>query len=175
MKHAFGPRFACNRCLLEQNQMRSWRPVDDYAGPGNHNIPGEHHRPDLSHVRVFARSRPNDCPTYYTFWSEKDGAPSQISALAQTEDGYLWIGSTRGLFRFDGVKLKNSSRSPELNCLHTVFFAHGHPGRRIWIAFDQRIRFIKDGTIAVFRQPGELPDSPVPALPVIWTAESGRC
>ena len=27
LKHAFGPGFACNRCLLEQNQMRSWRPV----------------------------------------------------------------------------------------------------------------------------------------------------
>src|SRR5438067_13339687 len=30
---------------------------------------------------------------HYTAWSVNDGAPSEISALAQTEDGYLWIGS----------------------------------------------------------------------------------
>jgi hypothetical protein len=40
---------------------------------------------------------------HYTLWSEKDGAPSQISALAQAEDGSLWIGSAAGLFRFDGA------------------------------------------------------------------------
>jgi ligand-binding sensor domain-containing protein len=43
---------------------------------------------------------------HHTAWSENDGAPSEISALAQTEDGYLWIGSARGLFRFDGVKFE---------------------------------------------------------------------
>jgi hypothetical protein len=41
-----------------------------------------------------------------TAWSENEGAPSEISALAQTEDGYLWIGSARGLYRFDGVKFE---------------------------------------------------------------------
>lgn len=30
---------------------------------------------------------------HHTAWTAKDGAPRQISALAQTEDGYLWIGS----------------------------------------------------------------------------------
>ncbi len=37
-------------------------------------------------------------------WTEKDGAPNNVRALAQTQDGYLWIGSTAGLFRFDGVR-----------------------------------------------------------------------
>jgi ligand-binding sensor domain-containing protein len=41
-----------------------------------------------------------------TAWSENEGAPSEISALAQTEDGYLWIVSARGLYRFDGVKFE---------------------------------------------------------------------
>jgi len=34
-------------------------------------------------------------------WGEKDGYPG--NALAQTTDGFLWIGSDTGLFRFDGV------------------------------------------------------------------------
>ncbi|MEO7999101.1 MAG: hypothetical protein ABI852_16730, partial [Gemmatimonadaceae bacterium] len=40
----------------------------------------------------------------HTTWTKKDGAPIGINALAQTTDGYLWIGSTTGLVRFDGVR-----------------------------------------------------------------------
>ena len=40
----------------------------------------------------------------HTSWTEKDGAPINLRALAQTQDGYLWIGTTAGLFRFDGVR-----------------------------------------------------------------------
>jgi signal transduction histidine kinase/ligand-binding sensor domain-containing protein len=40
----------------------------------------------------------------HTSWTEKDGVPSGIWALAQTTDGYLWIGATTGLFRFDGLR-----------------------------------------------------------------------
>src|SRR4051794_3245609 len=43
---------------------------------------------------------------YHTAWTAKDGAPSQITALAQTQDGYLWVGSERGLFRFDGISFE---------------------------------------------------------------------
>src|SRR5437763_16609258 len=45
---------------------------------------------------------------HYTAWSVKDGAPSEISAFAQTEDGYLWIGSPHGLVRFDGLTFEKS-------------------------------------------------------------------
>jgi len=36
---------------------------------------------------------------YHTAWLAKDGAPSEITWLAQTTDGFLWIGSQRGLFK----------------------------------------------------------------------------
>jgi hypothetical protein len=39
----------------------------------------------------------------HTVWGPKDGAPSAITALAQTPDGYLWVGGPDGLYRFDGV------------------------------------------------------------------------
>lgn len=39
----------------------------------------------------------------HTAWSLQSGAPSQIMALAQTSDGFLWMGTVNGLFRFDGV------------------------------------------------------------------------
>ena len=39
----------------------------------------------------------------HTAWGSKDGAPSVVEALAQSADGYLWLGSPDGLYRFDGV------------------------------------------------------------------------
>ena len=31
----------------------------------------------------------------HTAWTEQDGAPSQITALAQTKDGFLWLGTAK--------------------------------------------------------------------------------
>src|SRR6201998_4240406 len=39
----------------------------------------------------------------HTAWGPKEGAPSPVTALAQTPDGYLWLGGPDGLYRFDGV------------------------------------------------------------------------
>ena len=39
----------------------------------------------------------------HTAWSVKDGAPADIWALAQSADGFLWLGTGSGLYRFDGV------------------------------------------------------------------------
>ncbi len=38
----------------------------------------------------------------HTSWTEREGAPPQISGIAQAPDGSLWLGSGEGLYRFDG-------------------------------------------------------------------------
>ena len=41
----------------------------------------------------------------HTAWTFRDGFPlGNIFAIAQTSDGYLWLGGEFGLFRFDGVR-----------------------------------------------------------------------
>ena len=40
----------------------------------------------------------------HTSWTANEGAPADIRALAQTTDGYLWLGTRLGLFRFDGLR-----------------------------------------------------------------------
>ena len=38
-------------------------------------------------------------------WRTQDGLPeNRIRAIVQTPDGYLWVGTTGGLARFDGVR-----------------------------------------------------------------------
>jgi len=100
---------------------------------------------------------------HHTFWSEKDGAPGQISALAQTLDGYLWIGSARGLFRFDGVKFEEyePQRGVQLPS-HSIYSLMPTPDGGLWIAFEPNgLGFLKDDSLTVFTRPEELPDSPI--------------
>ena len=39
----------------------------------------------------------------HTSWTAKDGVPGPVRAIAQTQDGYLWLGTEAGLYRFDGL------------------------------------------------------------------------
>ena len=39
-------------------------------------------------------------------WTGKDGAPGNVAAITQTADGYLWLASGQGLYRFDGVEFE---------------------------------------------------------------------
>jgi ligand-binding sensor domain-containing protein/signal transduction histidine kinase len=44
-------------------------------------------------------------------WQTQDGLPEQtVQAVAQTQDGYLWIGTTGGLLRFDGSQFVTYER-----------------------------------------------------------------
>ncbi|HSI50708.1 MAG TPA: two-component regulator propeller domain-containing protein [Ideonella sp.] len=40
----------------------------------------------------------------HTMYAPRQGAPSNVDALAQTPDGFLWLGTSEGLFRFDGQR-----------------------------------------------------------------------
>jgi ligand-binding sensor domain-containing protein len=40
----------------------------------------------------------------HTSWSASDGLPGPVRAIAQTPNGYLWLGTEAGLYRFDGIR-----------------------------------------------------------------------
>lgn len=52
-------------------------------------------------------------------WVAADGGPSQVGAIAQTGDGYLWLGTNESLFRFDGFRFVRYE-APGLNTLGIV-------------------------------------------------------
>src|SRR5262245_53809209 len=55
---------------------------------------------------AFALNPALDVSQYaHTAWKIRDGfSKGDITCVAQTADGYLWLGSEFGLLRFDGVR-----------------------------------------------------------------------
>ena len=57
-------------------------------------------------------------PNYFTrTWQVEQGLPqNKVTAVVQTRDGYLWVGTYNGLARFDGVRFTvfNDNNTPEL-------------------------------------------------------------
>ncbi|OEZ62799.1 sensor histidine kinase [Duganella sp. HH105] len=51
----------------------------------------------------------------HTAWSERDGAPTGATKFAQGPDGWLWIATPTGMYRFDGVRFERTDK------------IHGHP------------------------------------------------
>jgi signal transduction histidine kinase/sugar lactone lactonase YvrE len=43
---------------------------------------------------------------HHDVWTAKDDAPQEVTSMAQTRDGWLWIGGISGLYRFDGIRFK---------------------------------------------------------------------
>jgi signal transduction histidine kinase len=43
----------------------------------------------------------------HTAWTVEQGAPAAIRSLAQTSDGWLWLGGPDGLHRFDGIRFES--------------------------------------------------------------------
>src|SRR5208282_3594662 len=45
-------------------------------------------------------------------WAMENGLPQNtVQALAQTKDGFLWLGTEAGLVRFDGVEFQTFDRN----------------------------------------------------------------
>ena len=82
-------------------------------------------------------------------WTFQDGAPEAIYALAQTDDGFLWLGSDSGLVRFDGLRFE-PFRSPFGDrLLSTVVYALFAPrSGGLWIGYRfGGFSFVKHGRV----------------------------
>src|SRR4051794_5682650 len=56
---------------------------------------------------VFASISGVAAPFLQQVWQTDQGLPhDSVQALVQTRDGYIWIGTRRGVARFDGVRFK---------------------------------------------------------------------
>ena len=68
-------------------------------------------------------------------WQTEDGLPDNtVTAIQQTPDGYLWLGTIEGLARFDGVQFKtfDSANTPNLRSSHILSLL-ADPAGVLWI------------------------------------------
>jgi signal transduction histidine kinase/ligand-binding sensor domain-containing protein len=49
---------------------------------------------------------PYRSPLNHMSWTKRDGAPAEINSITRSSDGWLWIASPSGLYRFDGVQFE---------------------------------------------------------------------
>jgi ligand-binding sensor domain-containing protein/signal transduction histidine kinase len=64
-------------------------------------------------------------------WSRQNGLPANtVNAIAQTKDGYLWLGTSAGLVRFDGgeFKLYDPSQLPKARSSIVTSLSKPRPG-----------------------------------------------
>jgi len=103
---------------------------------------------------------------YHTSWTTKDGAPSDIFAIAQTKDGYLWLGTTTGLVRFDGIHFENyESPFGQAFPAKNVSSLLAVPDGGLWIGFSSgEVSILKNGRITTYSQKEGLPPSTVRSL-----------
>ena len=84
----------------------------------------------------------------HTAWTELDGAPAGVTKFAQGADGWLWIATPTGLYRYDGVQFERADKvygqpleSSNIMGLTTA------PDGAIWVGY-------RVGGVSVFRKDG---------------------
>jgi signal transduction histidine kinase/ligand-binding sensor domain-containing protein len=90
---------------------------------------------------------------YHSSWNAKNGLNGSVNALAQTTDGFLWIGSTDGLYRFDGLYFE--PYKPEGNVLPSVSVSTllALPDGGLWIGYSTGgASFLKDGRVTNYSE-----------------------
>jgi len=86
----------------------------------------------------------------HTAWSSRDGFPKGIvEAIAQSPDGYLWLGTEFGLLRFDGVRaipwLPPASQHLPGTEISSLLVARDGT---LWIGTDKGLASWKDGKLS---------------------------
>jgi len=94
----------------------------------------------------------------HTSWNEQQGAPSIIWSLAKSPDGYLWVGSAYGLFRFDGITFEkigflSAQGKPVSSLVYELFTVRNGD---IWIATADSVGVIRRGQVRLL-DPGGAP------------------
>jgi len=79
-----------------------------------------------------------DSPYTVESWSNEEGLPqSSVISVIQSRDGYLWLGTLKGLVRFDGNKFSvfNGFSNPGLNSDQIVFLFEDSQ-TNLWVGTD---------------------------------------
>jgi ligand-binding sensor domain-containing protein len=92
-------------------------------------------------------------------WGMENGLPQNtVQALAQTPDGFIWLGTEVGLVRFDGVgfQLFDKNTKPALPGTDVRCLLVAHDGA-LWIGTGEGLARWKGGVATSFTEKDGLP------------------
>jgi signal transduction histidine kinase/ligand-binding sensor domain-containing protein len=112
-------------------------------------------------------------------WTVDDGLPhATVRALAQSADGYLWVGTYEGLVRFDGVELRLFDRNstPGLPNNSVLVVAPTRDGA-LWVGTNAGVSRLAGGTVRHFGPADGVPAAVYALVEepdgTLWAATSG--
>src|SRR5690349_25140307 len=90
----------------------------------------------------------------HTAWKIRDGfAKGEISSIAQTPDGYLWLGTEFGVLRFDGFKaVPWTPPADQPLSSNEVFSLLGERDGTLWIGTSKGLCSWKDGKLTKYSE-----------------------
>src|ERR1043165_1297848 len=99
-------------------------------------------------------------------WLTENGLPQNtVHAIAQTADGYIWIGTEEGLARFDGVKFTvfDKQNTPAIKSNYIRSLLADRQGA-LWIGPAQGLVRMLNGKFTLFTRENGLPRETLHAL-----------
>ena len=84
-------------------------------------------------------------------WQMEEGLPQNgVQAIAQTPEGYLWVGTPKGLTRFDGAQFTvfDPQNTPELKNSSITALCEGRDGS-LWIGTAGGLAQLREGKFSV--------------------------
>ncbi len=105
---------------------------------------------------------------HHTTWTNTQGMPGHISAIAQTPDGYLWLGTASGLYRFDGTRVEPFNHPlPGGSVLSLAVSSTGD----LWIGSSMGLSRLSHGVLTSVPAPSSVP---IKAAVFIATGRNGE-
>lgn len=106
-------------------------------------------------------------------FTKEQGLPeNQVQCLLQSRDGFVWIGTRKGLARFDGVKFNvfDRSNTPFIESDDFRFLAEDVQGN-LWASTRAGLLEIRDGQCRPLNPGNELP---MPSAPLLLPGKQGE-
>jgi ligand-binding sensor domain-containing protein/signal transduction histidine kinase len=111
----------------------------------------------LAFNHVSARDFSQNSQYQTTTWRVEDGLPqSTVTCIAQSLDGYLWLGTQNGLVRFDGVKFRvfDENNTPAIKNSRIVQLLSDKDGT-LWVGTEHGgLVCLREGQFTSYEVPG---------------------
>jgi len=108
----------------------------------------------MAATSAFALNPALDVSQYaHTAWKIRDGfARGSILSIAQTPDGYLWVGTAFGLYRFDGVRIVPWQPPPDQHLSANISRLVAARDGTLWIGTRNGLASWKNGKLTQYAE-----------------------